>query len=82
MKKLTGSRNQCAGCKEYFNSNHAFEKHRIGEFGVNRRCKTTEEITNSGYRLNKKGFWGEPITDSDLNLMSSGWGKVVADGVE
>ena len=30
--KLTGDRNQCQACKEYFNSTHAFDKHRTGDF--------------------------------------------------
>ncbi len=57
MKKLGSSRNQCGGCKEYFNSNYAFEAHRTGKFGDDRRCKTPAEIEASGYRLNADGFW-------------------------
>jgi hypothetical protein len=32
-RKLTDSRCQCSGCGEYFNSDTAFEKHRVGQFG-------------------------------------------------
>ena len=57
MKLLTGDRNQCQGCKEYFNSNGAFERHRTGQYGVDRRCKTPEEMMQMGFSLNAKGFW-------------------------
>jgi hypothetical protein len=64
MKKLGTSRNQCGGCKEYFNSNSAFEAHRTGTFGVDRRCRTPEEMQARSYRLNKDGYWaGEPRED-------------------
>lgn len=55
--KLTGSRNQCAGCREYFNSNTAFDMHRVGEHGVNRRCMTKDEMTAKGMLVNHAGFW-------------------------
>jgi hypothetical protein len=57
MKLLTGKRNQCQGCKEYFNSNTPFDKHRTGEYGVNRRCRTPEEMLSLGMSLNADGFW-------------------------
>jgi hypothetical protein len=64
MKKLGASRNQCGGCKEYFNSNTAFEAHRTGSFGDDRRCRTPEEMQARNYRLNKDGYWaGEPRED-------------------
>lgn len=55
--KLVGFRNQCQGCKEYFNSNASFEMHRTGEHGVDRRCRTTEEMAARGMCLNKAQFW-------------------------
>jgi len=42
--KLSGTRNQCSGCDEYFSSNESFDMHRIGEHGKDRRCATTEEM--------------------------------------
>jgi hypothetical protein len=57
MKVLSGSRNQCQGCKEYFNSVGAFDKHRTGEYGKNRRCKTKEEMEAGGMILRSDGFW-------------------------
>jgi hypothetical protein len=54
MKKLGSSRNQCGGCKEYFNSNYAFDAHRTGRFGDDRRCKTPEEMQAAGPEFVKK----------------------------
>jgi hypothetical protein len=55
--RLTASRNQCQGCKQYFNSNTAFDIHRTGEHGVNRRCRTPQEMTALGMLVNDAGFW-------------------------
>ena len=55
--KLTARRNQCQGCNEYFNSTTAFEKHRIGKFGLDRRCMTPAEMTALGMLVNSAGFW-------------------------
>lgn len=55
--KLSGQRNQCPACREYFNSNFAFDKHRVGAFGPDRRCSTVEEMTGRGYVRNTAGFW-------------------------
>jgi len=57
MKPLVGNRNECGTCKQRFNSNYPFELHRIGKFGIDRRCMTTEEMTAAGMSLNKDGFW-------------------------
>jgi hypothetical protein len=57
MKVLSGDRNQCQSCKEYFNSSGAFDKHRVGEHGLNRRCRTRDEMLAIGMCLNKDGFW-------------------------
>lgn len=55
--KLTGDRNQCRGCGEYFNSTFAFEKHRIGEFGEDRRCMTVDEMRGAKMDKNAAQFW-------------------------
>lgn len=55
--KLTGDRNQCQGCKEYFNSSFAFDKHRTGDHGVDRRCRTADEMSEKGMLRNAAGFW-------------------------
>ena len=68
MKKVGSSRNQCRGCGQYFKSNTAFEAHRTGKYGEDRRCKPTEEIIASGYRLNKDRYWaGEPRPEIETN---------------
>jgi len=67
--RLTGSRNQCQSCKQYFNSNTAFDKHRTGAHGVNRRCRTTEEMTALGMLVNTAGFW---ITEKRNDYMDIG----------
>lgn len=69
-KRLLGNRNQCQGCKQYFNSNGAFEKHRIGQHGVDRRCMTTDEMEKSGMLLRPDGFW---IGEQMLRY----WGKEI-----
>jgi len=55
--KLGGDRNQCQGCKKYFNSTFAFDKHRHGQHGVDRRCMTTEEMEDIGMLISSSGFW-------------------------
>jgi len=68
MLKVGISRNQCRGCGLYFNSNSVFEMHRTGTFGVDRRCRTPEEMEARGYRLNKDGYWaGEPRTEIETD---------------
>ena len=57
MISLTNDRNQCQGCKEYFNSTYAFDGHRTGKHGVDRHCRTPEEMIERGYSKNKWGFW-------------------------
>jgi hypothetical protein len=54
--KLTGARRQCSACAEYFNSQKSFERHRIG-LGMERRCRTREEMIARGFAVNAAGFW-------------------------
>lgn len=63
---LTGDRNQCRGCGEYFNSSNAFERHRTGEHGVNRRCLTPDEMLAKKMQKNSQGFWvGRPMSEAE-----------------
>lgn len=55
--KLTGQRNQCPCCSEFFKSNAAFDKHRTGKFGVSRRCMTAAEMEAKGMVRRDDGFW-------------------------
>lgn len=68
--KLTGQRNQCPSCGEYFKSNAAFSKHLTGPVATTeRRCMTEAEMLNKGMSKNSKGFW---VTASmSDNLISS-----------
>jgi hypothetical protein len=61
--KLTGDHNQCQGCKAYFNSSFAFDKHRTGEHGVDRRCMTEQEMTDRGMAKNAAGYWVSALRD-------------------
>jgi hypothetical protein len=73
--KLSGDRNQCAGCGEYFNSSAAFDKHRTGAFGApmgdgtymqhSRRCRTVAEMQAAGMAKNKDGWW---LTEPDRRI--------------
>lgn len=56
-KTLRGYRNQCTGCNQYFNSNFAFDKHRTGKHGIDRRCMTPDEMIAKGMVLLDDGFW-------------------------
>jgi hypothetical protein len=64
--KLGKQRNQCPGCDQYFNSNVAFEKHRTGKHGVDRRCMTPEEMTGKGMLINHAGFWITEAYDPNI----------------
>lgn len=54
---LRGDRNQCTGCGRLFNSTHAFEKHRTGAHGIDRRCMTEAEMLDRGMVLGADSFW-------------------------
>lgn len=54
---LRGDRNQCPTCSDYFNSSVAFDKHRTGKHGPERRCRTEAEMIEIGMLKNSSGFW-------------------------
>lgn len=60
---LTGQRCECPSCGQLFNRVSTFDKHRVGEFAKpgewagDRRCLTSDEMSDKGWRLNDKGFW-------------------------
>jgi hypothetical protein len=57
-RRLSGDRNQCPACGEYFNSTAAFEKHRAGDYGLGlRRCLPIDEMRGAGMATNAQGFW-------------------------
>jgi len=55
--RLTGSRCLCRGCGEYFNSVHAFDRHRVCGSPTVRRCLTADEMAGAGMSVNSSGFW-------------------------
>ena len=55
--KLSGDRNQCPSCGEYFNSTYAFDKHRVGQHGIDRRCLKIEQMLFIGMDKNSAGYW-------------------------
>lgn len=48
---------RCAACGEFFGSTYAFDRHRTGEHGVSRRCRSTAEMEAKGMSKGRKGFW-------------------------
>lgn len=67
---LTGDRNQCPSCSLHFRSSKAFDKHRTGQFGIDRRCLTVPEMEVKGMSTNSQGFWitEQYRTESILSL--------------
>lgn len=65
-KKLTGQRNQCPSCLEYFNTNRGFDAHRTGSHTNRQRlCLTEAEIEAKGMKRNEKGFWIMPVSEKN-----------------
>jgi hypothetical protein len=69
--RLTGDRNQCAACLQYFNSITAFDKHRTGEFSEGRRCLTTDEMLAQHFGKTSDGFWLSPILPKDRERLAT-----------
>jgi len=59
---LKGCRCQCAACGEYFGSERAFDRHRVGEYEVpgraadSRRCLRLRELLCAGWHRSAQGF--------------------------
>jgi uncharacterized C2H2 Zn-finger protein len=49
--------NQCPTCGELFNSFYAFDCHRTGDYGKNRRCLTIPEMLDKGMGINYQKRW-------------------------
>jgi len=60
MPRLTGNRCACTACGEYFSSERSFDRHRIGQFGTDRRCMSADAMTADGWARNARGFWQTP----------------------
>ena len=55
----------CSTCHQAFNSDSAFDKHRTGTFGVDRRCMSATEMHESGMSLNSQNRWVASLWDAD-----------------
>ena len=49
----------CPSCRRIFGGDQAFDAHRIGRHGVDRRC--AESPSAIGLVLSEQGFWGKPF---------------------
>ena len=70
-RKLSGQRCQCGPCGEYFNSTYAFDLHRVGDYGIDRRCFNAEGMLAKGMALNASGWWVSQLSDYRPNAVSS-----------
>lgn len=70
MTALTGNKCECPACGEMFNRVSTFDKHRVGTFGVDRRCLSPEEMAAKGWRVNDRGFW---LTEA--RALPAAWAK-------
>jgi len=65
-KTWTGAgRAHCSGCHETFSTDGVASKHRIGTFGIDRRCAHPATV---GLVL-RGGIWRGPSPDSPLSYM-------------
>jgi hypothetical protein len=64
--KLGSRRCQCAACAARFNSVIAFERHRTGRYGHDRRCLTADEMLAKGMAVNAGGYWVTSIAPAGL----------------
>jgi hypothetical protein len=72
-RELTGDRNRCTTCLEYFNSSKAFDQHRAGKFNGKRRCLTIGEMETNGFGKNREGFWLSPVSEKDRERLAEIW---------
>lgn len=89
--KLSGNRNQCPSCGEFFNSVGAFDKHRTGEYGKpvssgtyspsSRRCLSVGGMVAIGMEKNASGFWISSPMPTDIAL-GSGKQYHIGEGAE
>lgn len=56
---------RCTVCDLYFNSTHGFDAHRIGRYGVDRQCRTPEEMRAGGWSINRTGHWITRTRDAE-----------------
>lgn len=61
-------RNGCGACHEDFTSLELFDRHRVGDHGLDwpehedgRRCLDAEEMTEHGWERDDEGRWLDPV---------------------
>lgn len=65
MTFVTTTKCQCTGCKEFFNSVSAFDKHRVnGE-----RCLSVDEMIAKKMVKNETGHWCIKLLDNSVKNM-------------
>lgn len=57
--------NQCSACGQLFRAVTTHTLHRIGKFGIDRRCMTVDEMLASDMKLNSRRQW---VNDDDSAL--------------
>ena len=58
---------QCPTCKLYFNSTHAFDKHRIGKL-PHKSCLPIAVMQSCGWTQGPKGHWRTPRRAADFPI--------------
>lgn len=69
--KVTQSRCKCPSCGKFFNSTGAFDKHRTGAHGKDRRCMTADEMIAKGMDTNADGYWVTALMPSGFSYTTS-----------
>ena len=72
---LRGDRNQCPACGDLFNSSHAFDLHRAGDYSA-RRCLSVSEMEGKGMARNASGFWTSGLMTDEERA------RVIPDGAD
>ena len=62
-------KSECRGCLKVFRSVPEFDRHRIGDFGPYRRCLTTEEMYERGWKF-LDPFWQSPHTAKNAERLA------------
>lgn len=69
-RRLRGDRNQCPLCHAYFKSSTAFDQHKTGTIGVNRRCLAIAEMRFQNFGKTVDGFWCSPVAPRDRERLN------------